>query len=75
MEYPVTNHHYTWEEYQELEAQWSVRICDQMSDSLLLPEINSEVDLSAIYQGVEFGPEITCAEEQAAKYAAENANN
>lgn len=55
--------------------EWSVRICDQMNDSLLLPETNSAVDVSEIYRGIEFGPEITYAEEQAAKYAAENPNN
>lgn len=55
--------------------QWSVRICDQMDESISLPELNTSILLLDIYQGIEFGPEITYAEEQASRYQGESTNN
>lgn len=56
-------------------SDWKFRLYSEMTDAIELPELNMSILLSDIYRGIEFGPEITYAEEQAAKYAAENPNN
>ena len=50
---------------------WTFTLHADMNQSLTIEELDAESSLAAIYQGIEFGPEITYAEEEAARYQAE----
>lgn len=56
-------------------SDWKFRLYGEMSDSIDLPELNTSILLSDIYRGIEFGPEMTYAEEQASRYQGESTNN
>ena len=44
---------------------------DELEQAISLPEIDLEIPLSTLYDGIEFGPEVSEAEEAAAAYGGE----
>ncbi len=53
-----------------VEGNFEVLLYDEMDQAIDLPELDAHLRLADIYQGIEFDPEVTYAEEEAARYAA-----
>jgi Uma2 family endonuclease len=55
--------------YRRREDQsWEILIYDEMDQVIGLPEINLELTVSDLYEGIEFGPEVDILEEEAEAY-------
>jgi Uma2 family endonuclease len=50
------------------EGRFEIFLYDQLDQLIDLPELGLQISLADLYAGIEFGPEITEAEEAAAKY-------
>jgi Uma2 family endonuclease len=53
-----------------VEGNFEVLLYDEMDQAIDLPELDAHLRLADIYHGIEFDPEVTYAEEEAARYAA-----
>lgn len=58
--------------YHRLDSdEWRIAVLSDLEQQLTIPELEAVLPLAEIYRGVEFGPEVTSAEEAAQAYGDE----